>query len=40
LELGFPVELVEIGKVPDSLRINILKKGIPIKVSKLRLHQF
>jgi predicted nucleotidyltransferase len=40
LELGFPVELVEIGKVPDSLRVNILKNGIPIKVSKLRLHQF
>jgi len=33
LELGIPVDLVEIDKVPESLRVNILKNGIPIKES-------
>lgn len=34
LELGVPVDLVEIADAPESLRENILKNGIPIKESK------
>ena len=31
LELGIPVDMVEIRKVPESLRQNILKNGVLIK---------
>jgi predicted nucleotidyltransferase len=34
LDLGVPVDLVEIADAPESLRENILKNGIPIKESK------
>jgi predicted nucleotidyltransferase len=34
LELGVPVDLVEIVKVPESLKDNILKKGTKIKTTK------
>ena len=31
LELGIPVDMVEIQNVPESLRQNILKNGVLIK---------
>ncbi len=34
LELGIPVDLVDIAKVPASLKENILKKGTQIKQTK------
>jgi predicted nucleotidyltransferase len=34
LELGVPVDLVEIAKVPAALKENILKKGTQIKTTK------
>jgi predicted nucleotidyltransferase len=34
LELGIPVDLVDIAKVPASLKENILKKGTQIKTQQ------
>jgi predicted nucleotidyltransferase len=39
LELGIPVDLVEIAKVPASLKGNILKNGTLIKGTKTQQHQ-
>src|SRR3990170_6552424 len=39
LELGIPVDLVEIVKVPASLKVNILKNGTLIKGTKTQQHQ-
>ena len=34
MALRIPTDLVEIAKVPESLKNNILKNGIPIKETK------
>lgn len=39
LELGIPVDLVEIAKVPASLKESILKNGTLIKGTKTQQHQ-
>jgi len=39
LDLGIPVDLVELTNIPSSLRTNILKKGKLIKGQKTVLHQ-
>jgi predicted nucleotidyltransferase len=39
LELGVPVDLVEISKVPASLKENILRNGMLIKGTKTHKHQ-
>ena len=39
LELGLPVDMVEIAKAPESLKENIFLKGILIKGTKSLQHQ-
>jgi predicted nucleotidyltransferase len=39
LELGIPVDLVEIAKVPAALKENILRNGTLIKGTKTQQHQ-
>jgi predicted nucleotidyltransferase len=39
LELGVPVDLMELSCLPSSLRANILRSGIPIKGTKALQHQ-
>ena len=39
LELGLPVDLVEIAQVPESLRVRILKDGVVVKETRQTPHQ-
>lgn len=39
LELGMPVDLVELASLPASLKANILKSGVLIKGTKAQQHQ-
>lgn len=39
LELGIPVDLVELSNLPESLKVSILKKGTLIKGAKTLQHQ-
>jgi len=39
LDLGIPVDLVELTNIPSSLRINILKNGTLIKGQKTLIQQ-